>query len=66
MSTHYFHNVDDTYQFDLKVEEKALSSCSTFWPFSSKSDDLNLDKITIFCYLNCISECINGFSVVIL
>jgi hypothetical protein len=28
-----------------------------------ESGDVNLDKISIFCCLNCLSECINGFSV---
>jgi hypothetical protein len=26
-----------------------------------ESGDINLDKISILCCLNCVSECINGF-----
>jgi hypothetical protein len=39
-----------------------LAKRSTFWVFWPESDDVNLDKITIFYCLNCISECINGFN----
>jgi hypothetical protein len=39
------------------------AKCSTFWVFWPESDDVNLDKITIFCCLNCIFEFINGFNV---
>jgi hypothetical protein len=41
---------------------KALSKCFKFF-FLLKSGNINQDEITIFCYLNCIFECINGFSV---
>jgi hypothetical protein len=34
-----------------------------FWFFWLEFGDVNLDKIVILCCLNCISECINGFSV---
>jgi hypothetical protein len=29
--------------------------------FLAESGDVNLDKMAIFCCLNCISECINRF-----
>jgi hypothetical protein len=41
----------------------ALSKHSMFWHFSPESGDINLGKIPILCCLNCISEYINGFSV---
>jgi len=41
---------------------KALFKRSVFWYFLQESDNINLGEIEIFCYLNCISECINGFS----
>jgi hypothetical protein len=47
----------------FKIEMQALAKRSTFWVFWPESGDVNLDKITIFCCLNCIYECINGFSV---
>ena len=33
------------------------------WSFSVETTDKNLDEITIFCFLNCNYECINGFRV---
>jgi hypothetical protein len=33
-----------------------------FWCFWLETAHLNLDKFFILCYLNCISECINGFT----
>jgi hypothetical protein len=53
----HLYIIDKMYYF------MALSKRSTFWHFWPESDDINLGEITIFCYLNCISECINGFSV---
>ena len=41
---------------------QALAKRSTFWVFWLESDDVNLKKIAIFCCLNCIFECINGFN----
>jgi hypothetical protein len=31
--------------------------------FVEKIGDINLNDITIFCFLNCIFKCTNGFSV---
>jgi len=38
-----------------------LAKSSTFWFFWPAFGDVNLDKIAIFCCLNCIYECISGF-----
>jgi hypothetical protein len=47
----------------VDIIEWVLSNCSMFCPFLSESGDINLDEITVFCCLNYIFECINGFSV---
>jgi hypothetical protein len=33
-----------------------------FLPLCRESSNVNLGKIAIFCCLNCISECVNGFN----
>jgi hypothetical protein len=47
----------------VEVFKMGLVKCFTFWVFWLEFCDVNLDKIAIFCCLNCISEYINGLSV---
>jgi hypothetical protein len=42
--------------------KKVFHSVLFFGFFGWNLGDVNLDKIAIFCCLNCIFECINGFS----
>jgi hypothetical protein len=52
--------VFEKHKFYLKVLVKRF----IFWVFLVGIGwNVNFDKIFIFCCLNCLSECINGFSV---